>query len=104
VRTAYAKGLAPRRVLTHHIVRNSLIPVITVLGLHLGHLLGGAFIVESIFGWPGLGRLTVQAIFDRDYPVVMGATLTVAVIYLLINFLIDLAHGWVDPQVAHEAI
>jgi ABC-type dipeptide/oligopeptide/nickel transport system permease component len=104
VRTAYAKGLAPRRVLVHHILRNSVIPVITVLGLHLGHLLGGAFIVESIFGWPGLGRLTVQAIFDRDYPVVMGATLTVAIIYLLINFLIDLAHGWLDPQVAHEAI
>lgn len=104
VRTAYAKGLAPTRVLVHHIVRNSLIPVVTVLGLHLGHLLGGAFIVESIFGWPGLGRLTVQAIFDRDYPVVMGATLTVAVMYLLINFLIDLAHGWLDPQVAHEAI
>ncbi|MGE5263109.1 MAG: ABC transporter permease [Acidobacteriota bacterium] len=104
VRTAHAKGLAPRRVLVHHIVRNSLIPVVTVLGLHLGHLLGGAFIVESIFGWPGLGRLTVQAIFDRDYPVVMGATLTVAVIYLVINFLIDVAHGWLDPQVAHEAI
>jgi ABC-type dipeptide/oligopeptide/nickel transport system permease component len=66
--------------------------------------LGGAFIVESIFGWPGLGRLTVQAIFDRDYPVVMGATLTVAVIYLVINFLIDVSHGWLDPQVAHEAI
>lgn len=104
VRTAHAKGLSPHRVLAHHIVRNSLIPVITVLGLHLGHLLGGAFIVESIFGWPGLGRLTVQAIFDRDYPVVMGATLTVSAIYLLINFLIDVAHGWLDPQVAHEAI
>jgi ABC-type dipeptide/oligopeptide/nickel transport system permease component len=104
VRTAHAKGLAPRRVLVHHIVRNSLIPVVTVLGLHLGHLLGGAFIVESIFGWPGLGRLTVQAIFDRDYPVVMGATLMVSVIYLVINFLIDVAHGWLDPQVAHEAI
>lgn len=104
VRTAHAKGLSPHRVLAHHIVRNSLIPVVTVLGLHLGHLLGGAFIVESIFGWPGLGRLTVQAIFDRDYPVVMGATLTVSAIYLLINFLIDVAHGWLDPQVAHEAI
>ena len=104
VRTAYAKGLAPRRVLVRHMLRNSLIPVVTVLGLHLGHLLGGAFVVETIFGWPGLGRLTVQAIFDRDYPVVLGATLTVAVIYLAINFLVDLGQGWLDPQVAHEAI
>ncbi|MBI4787195.1 MAG: ABC transporter permease [Chloroflexi bacterium] len=104
VRTAHAKGLAPRRVLTQHVIRNSLIPVVTVIGLHLGHLLGGAFVVETIFGWPGLGRLTVQAIFDRDYPVVLGATLTVAVIYLAINFLVDLAQGWLDPQVAHDAV
>src|SRR5512143_77816 len=97
VRTAHAKGLPPRRVLAHHVMRNSLIPVITLIGLQLGHLLGGAFIVESVFAWPGLGRLTVQAIFDRDYPVVLGATLTVAVIYLVINFLIDVGHGGLDP-------
>ncbi len=104
VRTAYAKGLASRRVLTRHILRNSLIPVVTVLGLHLGYLLGGAFVVETIFGWPGLGRLTVQAIFDRDYPVIMGTALTIALIYMAINLLVDVAQGWLDPQVAHEAI
>ncbi len=104
VRTAHAKGLMPRRVLTHHIVRNSLLPVVTMLGLHLGHLLGGAFIVETIFALPGLGRLTVQAIFDRDYPLVLGATLFIAAMYVIINFLVDLAHGWLDPHVAHEAI
>ncbi len=104
VRTAHAKGLTPRIVLTRHVVRNSLIPVVTVLGLHLGHLLGGAFIVETIFGLPGLGRLTVQAIFDRDYPVVMGAALLVALIYVTIHLLMDLAHGWLDPQVAGEAV
>jgi len=70
----------------------------------VGYLLGGAFIVETIFGVPGLGRMTVQAIFDRDYPVVMGATLTVALIYILINCCVDLAHGWLDPQVAQETL
>jgi ABC-type dipeptide/oligopeptide/nickel transport system permease component len=104
VRTAQAKGLPSRRVLGVHVLRNSLIPVLTVLGLQLGHLLGGAFVVETIFGWPGLGRLTVLAIFDRDYPLVMGAALLVAAIYLLVNFLVDVAQGGLDPRVAHEAI
>jgi ABC-type dipeptide/oligopeptide/nickel transport system permease component len=81
-----------------------MMPVLTVMGLHLGHLLGGSFIVETIFGWPGLGRLAVQAIFDRDYPVVLGAALTVAAIYLLINLLVDLAQGWLDPRVAQQTI
>jgi ABC-type dipeptide/oligopeptide/nickel transport system permease component len=104
VRTAHAKGATPGRVLTYHVLRNSLIPLVTLLGLYLGRLLGGAFIVETIFGWPGLGRLTVQAIFDRDQPVVLGAALTVATIYLMINFLVDLTHAWLDPRVAHETL
>lgn len=104
VRTAQAKGLTPRRVMALHVFRNAAIPVIMVLGLQLGHLLGGAFVVETIFGWPGLGRLTVLAIFDRDYPVVLGAALTVAAIYLVVNLLVDIAQGWLDPQVAHKAI
>ena len=104
VRTAHAKGMRTRRVMTHHVLRNSLVPLATLLGLYLGRLLGGAFIVETIFGWPGLGRLTVQAIFDRDLPVVLGAALTVAAMYLFINFLVDLGHAWLDPRVAHEAL
>ena len=104
VRTARAKGLTPQRVMTYHVVRNSLLPVVTLLGLHLGHLLGGAFIVETLFALPGLGRLTVQAIFDRDYPVVIGATLALAGMYILINLAVDLAHGRLDPQVAGDAI
>jgi ABC-type dipeptide/oligopeptide/nickel transport system permease component len=104
VRTAHAKGLTSRRVLGHHVLRNGALPMIAVLGLQLGHLLGGAFIVESIFGWPGLGRLTVQAIFDRDYPVVMGAALVAASMYLTVTLLVDLAHGWLDPQVARGAL
>ena len=86
VRTAHAKGVPGRQVLTRHALRTSLTPAVsTVLGLHLGHLLGGAFVVETIFGWPGLGRLTVQAIFDRDTPVVLGCALAIAAMYLLVN-------------------
>ncbi len=104
VRTAHAKGLAPRRVIARHVLRNGLIPVAAVLGLQLGHLLGGAFIVESIFGWPGLGRLTIQAIFDRDDPVVLGAALAAAAMFLVVNLGVDLAHGWLDPRVGREAV
>jgi ABC-type dipeptide/oligopeptide/nickel transport system permease component len=104
IRTAQAKGLASRDVLSRHMFRNSALPVINVLGLHLGHLLGGAFVVETIFGVPGLGRLIVQAIFDRDVPVVLGATLTIATMFLVVNFSVDMAHGWLDPQTAHDAI
>lgn len=104
VRTAHAKGLPARAVLRRHVLRNALIPVSTVLGLHLGYLLGGAFIVETIFAWPGLGRLIVQAIFDRDLPVVLGATLTIATMYILINLLVDLLHSWLDPRVAADAV
>lgn len=104
VRTAQAKGLPPRWVLGRHVLRNSLIPVVTMVGLHLGHLLGGAFIVETIFGWPGVGRLMVQGIFDRDLPVVMGAALVVAAVYLALNVAVDLLQGWLDPRVAHQAL
>ena len=104
VRTAQAKGLRDARILQRHVFRNAAIPVITLLGLQLGYLLGGAFIVETIFGWPGLGRLTVQAIFDRDFPVVMGATLMIAVVYVSLNFLVDTLQAWLDPRVGTEAI
>ncbi len=104
VRTAHAKGLPAGQVLRRHVLRNALIPVLTVLGMHLGYMLGGAFIVETIFGWPGLGRLTVQAIFDRDLPVVLGATVTIAAIYVVLNLLVDLLHAWMDPRVAADVI
>ncbi len=104
VRTAHAKGVSPRQVWHLHVVRNSLIPVVTMLGLYLGHLLGGAFVVETIFGWPGVGRMIVQGIFDRDYPVVMGATLILASLYIVTNLVVDVAHGWLDPHSGHAAI
>ena len=102
--TAHAKGLPRRTVHLKHAMRNSLVPVITLLSLQLGRLMGGAFIVETIFGWPGLGRLTVMGIFDRDLPVVLGAGLLIAAIYLSINFVVDLIHGWLDPRVAGAAL
>ncbi|NWF80490.1 MAG: ABC transporter permease [Chloroflexi bacterium] len=104
VRTAHAKGLSQLLVWRDHIVRNAILPVITLLGLYLGHLLGGAFIIETVFAWPGLGRLVVQAIFDRDFPVVVGAVLLIALIYQVLNIVVDLAHAWLDPRVGHEAI
>lgn len=104
VRTARAKGLEAHTILRRHVLRNAMIPIITVLGLHLGYLLGGAFIVETIFAWPGLGRLTVQAIFDRDLPVVLGATLTIAAMYVLLNLVVDLMHAWLDPRVTTDAV
>ncbi len=104
VRTAYGKGLPPRRVWQEHILRNSLNPVVTMLGLYLGHLLGGTFIIETIFGWPGLGRLLVQAVFDRDYPVLVGAVLLIAVIYQLLNLAVDVSHALLDPRLGREAL
>ncbi|EFO80319.1 peptide ABC transporter, permease protein [Oscillochloris trichoides DG-6] len=104
VRTAHAKGLSQLAVWREHIFRNAILPVITMLGLYLGNLLGGAFIIETIFAWPGLGRLVVQAIFDRDFPVVIGAVLFIALIYQVLNILVDLAHAWLDPRVGTEAM
>ena len=104
LRTARAKGLPARLIFRDHILRNSLIPVVTLLGLHLGHLLGGAFVIETIFAWPGLGRLAVQAIFDRDLPVVLGAVLLVAAINVAINLGVDLLHAFLDPRVGRSAL
>jgi len=104
VRTAHSKGLSPRHVWQVHMLRNGLNPVITMLGLHLGHLLGGTFIVETIFGWPGLGRLVVQSVFDRDYPVLIGAVLLIAVMYQILNLAVDLIHAILDPRLGKEAL
>jgi ABC-type dipeptide/oligopeptide/nickel transport system permease component len=99
VRTAWSKGLSPRTVLIWHAMRNMLIPVITVIGLQLGNLLGGAVIVETVFGWPGIGRLLVDAINERDYPLVQVAVLFITVTFVLINLLVDLSYGLLDPRI-----
>jgi ABC-type dipeptide/oligopeptide/nickel transport system permease component len=102
VRTARAKGLNERAVLLRHALRNGLIPVITVLGLQAGVLLAGAIITETIFSWPGLGRLTVQAINSRDYPLVQGCILAIALSYILINLITDLLYSVVDPRIRYD--
>ena len=97
--TARAKGLTERRVVGKHTLRNSAIPIVTLAGLEAGQLLGGAVITETIFAWPGLGRLTVQALLNRDFPVVLAAVSITSVIYTLMNLLVDLLYGLLDPRV-----
>jgi len=99
VRTARAKGLRERTVLFRHALRNGLIPVITILGLQMGSLLAGAIITETIFSWPGLGRLTVQAINAQDYPLAQGCILTISLTYILVNLLTDVMYSVVDPRI-----
>jgi peptide/nickel transport system permease protein len=98
VRTARAKGLKERRVIGVHALKNALLPVVTVLGMNLGHLLGGTVIVETIFSWPGVGKYAIDAIFLRDYPVIQGFVLYMAVIFLLVNLLVDMTYRWLDPR------
>lgn len=101
VRTARAKGLRESLVVQRHAVKNALIPVVTVTGLSAGHLLGGAVIVEQIFALPGVGRLAVENIFARDFPVVQGVVLLLAVIFLAVNFVVDLLYAALDPRIKY---
>jgi peptide/nickel transport system permease protein len=102
IRTARAKGVGERRIWLKHALRNSLMSVITIVGLQFGSLLAGAIVTESIFSWPGLGRLTLQAIQTRDYPLVQGCVLAIAVSYLLVNLLTDVLYRAVDPRISYE--
>jgi len=99
IKTARAKGLGEGRVISKHTLRNAAIPIVTLAGLEAGQLLGGAVVTETIFAWPGLGRLTVQALLNRDFPVVMAAVSFTSVVYTLMNLGVDLAYGWLDPRV-----
>ncbi len=99
VRTARAKGLSTFTVLTRHALRNALIPIITILGLQFGTLLAGTIVTETIFSWPGIGRLTVQAISARDYPLLQGCILVIALSYVLVNLLTDFLYAFIDPRV-----
>jgi peptide/nickel transport system permease protein len=96
---AEAKGISPRRVLLRHALKNALIPVVTVAAIETGSLLGGNMIVETVFGWPGLGRLVVESIFARNYPLVQAAVLLYAVTYVMLNFLADVAYTTLNPKV-----
>src|SRR5438128_4080942 len=102
VRTARAKGLSEGRVVRGHVLKNALIPVVTVLGLQLGTLIGGAVITEYVFALPGVGRLVVDAVFARDYPLVQGVVLLIAVGFILSNLAVDLLYGWIDPRIRYR--
>jgi peptide/nickel transport system permease protein len=102
VRTARAKGLSERVVLVRHVFRNALIPIVTLMGGVLAALVGGSVLFENTFSWPGIGRMAVQAAFQRDYPVLMALTMFSALLVILGNLLADIAYGWVDPRVRYE--
>ncbi|MEZ4663275.1 MAG: ABC transporter permease [Caldilineaceae bacterium] len=101
VRTADAKGLRPRTVVIRHALKNALLPIVTVVGLQLGGLLGGALLTETIFSWPGMGLWTYRAILSRDYPIVQGAVLVSATIYVVVNLLVDISYAYLDPRIRY---
>jgi len=99
IRTARAKGLRSRALLVRHALRNTMIPLSTVLGMRFAGMLGGAVIVETIFSWPGIGKLVVDAIFDRDYPMIQGFVIFMGTVFLLINLIVDVGYGLIDPRI-----
>jgi peptide/nickel transport system permease protein len=101
IRTAESKGLPQRAVVLRHAMRNALLPVLTVTGLQIGRLLAGAILTETIFSWPGIGRLAIQSIYNRDYPVVQSCVFMTAAMFVVVNFLVDVAYGVLDPRIRH---
>lgn len=102
IRTARSKGLSEGVVIFKHALRNALIPVVTVIGTQLGYLLGGTVLTETTFSWPGVGRLAVDAVQSRDFPMIQGTVLFLAIIFIVINLLVDLSYGWFDPRIRYE--
>ena len=102
VRMARAKGLAESTIIARHVARNMLIPVVTYVGLQLGHLLSGAVIVETVFAWPGVGRLLVDSIINRDYTVIQASVIVFAGLFVTVNLLVDLLYGWIDPRISYS--
>ena len=102
VRTARAKGLTDRVVITRHALRNALIPVVTIMASQLSHLIGGLVVVETIFSLPGMGRLVLDSVISRDYPVVQGAVMMIAVVFVLANLLVDLSYAVIDPRIRYS--
>lgn len=102
IRTARSKGLPQRLIVLRHIIRNSMIPVVTLIGLNLPALIGGALVIEQIFSWPGLGTLMMQSLNARDYPVIMGITVVIAIGVLIGNLIVDLVYGLLDPRISYK--
>ena len=101
IRTAWSKGLIERTIVIKHMLKNSLIPVITLMGFAIGMIFGGSVLIESVFNIPGMGRLMVSSIFSQDYVVVQSCTLVFAVIILSINLIVDISYGWLDPRIRY---
>jgi peptide/nickel transport system permease protein len=102
IRTARAKGLAEWKVIYKHALRNALVPIVTIIGLQFGTLLGGAVLTETVFAWPGIGRLLIEAISFRDYPVIQGTVLFIAVGFVLVNLLVDVLYAYLDPRIRYN--
>jgi ABC-type dipeptide/oligopeptide/nickel transport system permease component len=102
LRTAQAKGLPRVAVIYRHALRNALLPIVTVAGLDFGVLLGGAIITETVFAWPGLGRLIVNAIYEKDFPIVEAAVITIATVFVTLNLLVDVAYAYLDPRIRYS--
>jgi peptide/nickel transport system permease protein len=102
IRTAHAKGLREGVVVIRHALKNALLPVITVIGLETGFLFSGAILTESIFAWPGMGRWMYESIIYRDYPVIQGVTLMIALIFVVVNLVVDLSYGLIDPRIRYQ--
>jgi peptide/nickel transport system permease protein len=101
VRTGRAKGLSRRTLLYKHALRNALIPVVTVIGVQVGYLLSGVVVIEQVFAIPGLGRLVIGAISERNYPLVQGVILVVTAVFVFVNLIVDLTYAWIDPRVEY---
>jgi ABC-type dipeptide/oligopeptide/nickel transport system permease component len=101
IRTAWSKGLSERIVITRHALRNSLIPVVTLLGMGIGMVFGGSVLVETVFAIPGVGRLLVTSVFAQDYVVVQSGTIVIATIIILSNLAVDIFYGWLDPRIQY---
>jgi peptide/nickel transport system permease protein len=102
IRTAHAKGLSEQVVLYRHALKNAFLPVITIIGIQAGTLLAGALLTETIFSWPGIGKWVYDAILGRDYPIVQGGTLLIAVIFVVFSLLVDISYAFLDPRIKYD--
>jgi peptide/nickel transport system permease protein len=102
IRTAWSKGLSERIIVIRHMLKNSLIPIITLMGFAVGSIFGGSVLIETVFNIPGMGRLMVSSIFNQDYVVVQASTLIFGTIVLLVNLIVDMSYGWLDPRIRYS--
>lgn len=104
IRTARAKGLSEKVVISKHALKNALIPIVTVIGMQFGRVLEGAVIIETIFAWPGIGKLLVDSIYARDFAMIQGGVLFVAVIFVIVNLVVDISYTYLDPRIRYEGV